>query len=75
MTKQEPQDPQKPQVPQDAPVANTRRGTLLALVFVVLLVCGGLLLAHTLRSMAQVQDCAISGRSNCGAVDTTASGN
>ena len=43
----------------------TRRGALVGLIIVVLLVVGGLVLAHVLRSMSQVQDCALSGRSNC----------
>lgn len=42
-----------------------RRGALVGLVLIVLLVAGGLLLSHALRSMAQLQDCALSGRSNC----------
>jgi hypothetical protein len=44
---------------------STRRGALVGLVLVLLLVAGGLLLTHVLRSMAQLQDCALSGRSNC----------
>jgi hypothetical protein len=44
---------------------STRRGALVGLVLVLLLVGGGLLLTHVLRSMAQLQDCALSGRSNC----------
>ena len=43
----------------------TRRGALLGLIFVLLLVAGGLALTHILRGMAQLQDCALSGRSNC----------
>jgi hypothetical protein len=44
---------------------STRRGALVGLVLVLLLVAGGLLLTHVLRGMAQLQDCALSGRSNC----------
>jgi hypothetical protein len=43
----------------------SRRGALLGLLLVLLLVAGGLILTHVLRGMAQVQDCALSGRSNC----------
>jgi hypothetical protein len=39
---------------------------LLGLAIILLLVIGGLVLTHVLRSMAQLQDCALSGRSNCG---------
>jgi len=44
---------------------NARRGALVGLVLVLLLVAGGLLLTRVLRGMAQTQDCALSGRSNC----------
>jgi hypothetical protein len=43
----------------------TRRGALVGLVVVLLLVVGGLLLTRVLRGMSQLQDCALSGRSNC----------
>ena len=43
----------------------TRRGALVGLVIILLLVVGGLILTRVLRGMAQLQDCALSGRSNC----------
>jgi hypothetical protein len=43
----------------------SRRGALLGLLLVLLLVAGGLILTRVLRGMAQTQDCALSGRSNC----------
>ena len=66
-----PKEPDEPEVPQppggngepDPP--GTRRGALVGLIVVVLLVVGGLVLTHVLRSLSQVQDCALSGRSNC----------
>ena len=73
-------EPEEPEVPEpigrsgdgrrdgDGPEGEepgTRRGALIGLVLVVLLVAGGLLLTHVLRSMALLQDCALSGRSNC----------
>jgi hypothetical protein len=45
--------------------AGTRRGAMVGLILVVLLVVGSLVLAHVLHGMAQIQDCALSGRSNC----------
>jgi len=45
--------------------ANTRLGAVVGLILVLLLVAGGLLLTHVLGGMAQLQDCALSGRSNC----------
>jgi hypothetical protein len=44
---------------------HSRRGALVGLVIILLLVAGGLLLTHVLRGMSQLQDCALSGRSNC----------
>jgi len=67
-----PMEPEEPQVPKplgrdEAPedMPGTRRGALAGLVLILLLVAGGLLLTHVLRSMSQLQDCALSGRSNC----------
>jgi hypothetical protein len=37
----------------------------MGLVMIVLLILGGLLLTHILGDMARLQDCALSGRSNC----------
>jgi hypothetical protein len=67
----EPEEPDPPHVPKllgrdgGSGSPNTRRGALVGLVIVVLLVVGGLLLTRVLRSMSQLQDCALSGRSNC----------
>jgi hypothetical protein len=71
-------EPEEPEVPEPlgrsddgrrdgdgAEEQRSRRGALVGLVLVLLLVAGGLLLTHVLRSMAQLQDCALSGRSNC----------
>ena len=54
-----PEEPEEPQEP------DHRRGALLRLVFVLLLVIGGLGLVHVLRNMSQLQDCVMSGRTNC----------
>jgi hypothetical protein len=45
--------------------ASARRGAVVGLILVLLLVVGGLLLTRVLRGMSQLQDCALSGRSNC----------
>jgi hypothetical protein len=47
------------------PAPTTRRGALIGLVIVVLLILGGLLLTRILGGMTRLQDCALSGRSNC----------
>jgi hypothetical protein len=63
----EPEEPDVPELPHgDEPEpAGARRGALVGLIVVVLLVVGCLMLTHVLRSMSQLQDCALSGRSNC----------
>ena len=65
-----PLEPEDPGVPQpldsggpEGPLS--RRGALVGLVLILLLVAGGLLLTRVLHGMAQLQDCALSGRSNC----------
>jgi hypothetical protein len=71
-----PKEPDEPEVPQppggdgsggggEPDSAGTRQGALVGLIVVVLLVVGGLVLTHVLRSMSRIQDCALSGRSNC----------
>jgi hypothetical protein len=53
---------------------DSRRGALIGLLIIVLLIVGGLLLVHALHRMSQIQDCAMSGRTNCAPIDATASG-
>ena len=71
-----PKEPDEPEVPQppggdgsdgggEPDSTGTRHGALVGLIVVVLLVVGGLVLTHVLRGLSQVQDCALSGRSNC----------
>ena len=61
MHSQQPDDPEPP---------DPRRKALLALLFVVVLVVGGLLLTQVLRHMSQLQDCVMSGRTNCAPIDS-----
>jgi hypothetical protein len=44
----------------------SRRGALAGLLIIVCLVVAGLALTGILGRMARLQDCALSGRSNCG---------
>jgi hypothetical protein len=46
-----------------------RRATLIALAAVVLLGILGYFLAHELSASARLQDCVLSGRSNCAPVE------
>jgi hypothetical protein len=49
----------------------SNRGKIAALVFVVLLVLGALWLQAKIRADAKLQDCVMSGRTNCAQVGTT----
>jgi hypothetical protein len=48
-----------------------RRAALLGLLLVLLLVGGGLYLAHVLHNAAQLQDCVMSGRTNCAPIESS----
>ena len=58
--KWQPSDPGQPDLPP------SRRGALIGLALIVLLIIGGLLLSHILGGMSQFQDCVLSGRHDCG---------
>jgi hypothetical protein len=42
---------------------------LLALLATLTLVAGGVFLTHVLRNASQLQDCVMSGRTNCAPID------
>lgn len=49
----------------------SRRGALLALIVIAVLVVGGLFLWGELSHMAAIQDCVASGRTNCAPIGGT----
>jgi hypothetical protein len=53
------------QPPEREPDPATRRAALIGMVVIVLLIFGVLLLTHILGGASRLQDCALSGRSNC----------
>ena len=61
----EPESPKRFGRDRGGGLPNSRRGALVGLVIILLLVAGGLVLTRVLRGMSQLQDCALSGRSNC----------
>jgi hypothetical protein len=64
----EPEDPDAAPPPLgsgDADARHSRHGALIGLVLILLLVAGGLVLTRVLHGMSQLQDCVLSGRSNC----------
>ncbi len=51
--------------PETPPVPDPRRTAGTMLIVTVLLVLGGVLLVHALNRTATLQDCVMSGRTNC----------
>ena len=49
----------------DDPEPPSRRTAIVAMVAIVLLVLGGLWLAHVMHDNSQMEDCLMSGRHNC----------
>jgi hypothetical protein len=60
-----PGDDWQPELPR---VPDPRRAALASLILTLLLVVGGVLLVHVLRHTADLQDCLMSGRTNCAPV-------
>jgi hypothetical protein len=59
--------------PDESQQPDSRRGALIGMGLVLLLIVAGFMLARMLRSTAQLQDCVMSGRTNCAPVETTSS--
>ncbi|HTB67812.1 MAG TPA: hypothetical protein VK727_16435 [Steroidobacteraceae bacterium] len=62
------EDP-RPEMPR---VPDPRRAAVVGLIVTVLLVLGGVLLVHVLSGTAKLQDCVMSGRTNCAPIDPPA---
>ena len=62
----------KPTPDNDPEPEGNRRGAVAGLIFAVVLLAVGLWLARELRSASQIQDCVMSGRSNCDPIETPA---
>ncbi|MBV9551335.1 MAG: hypothetical protein JO032_00955 [Alphaproteobacteria bacterium] len=48
---------------------NNRRGALIGLAIAALLVVAGIYLVNALRNQGKMEDCLMSGRSNCAPLD------
>ncbi len=57
-------DPEDPEEDGDGPLPDRRRAAMV-LLFLLLLVIGGVALVRVLKNMSSIQDCAMSGRTNC----------
>jgi hypothetical protein len=60
-------DPWQPQEPQPDPPPITRRAALIGLAVILILMLAAFFLTRALGGSARLQDCALSGRSNCSA--------
>ena len=58
-----------PEVPRPPPEPPSRRAAVLGLLVTLLLIVLGLVLVRVLRDSGRLQDCALSGRTNCAPVD------
>jgi hypothetical protein len=63
-----PEDPSRDDVP------DGRRNGLIALGIVVLLVVAGWILVYVLRNSSRLQDCVMSGRTNCAPIEAADQG-
>ncbi len=64
----EDREPEMPRIP------DPRRAALVGLVVTLLLVLGGVLLVHVLGRAARLQDCVMSGRTNCAPINPAHAG-
>jgi hypothetical protein len=62
MSEQKPQDPREP---------DSRRAAVVGLVVTIVLVVVGLILVKVLGNAGRMQDCLMSGRTNCAPIDST----
>jgi hypothetical protein len=49
--------------------SGNRRGAIAGLAIAVILIAGGIWLAHALSAQSKLQDCLMSGRTNCNVID------
>jgi hypothetical protein len=63
-------DARNEQEPPERRQADSRRGALIGMLVALLLVILGLVLVKVLGDAGRLQDCVMSGRTNCAPVDT-----
>lgn len=66
--------PHRTDEPRDRRAPDPRWPALVGLLIAVLLVVGGLLLVHVLGRVSKLQDCVMSGRTNCAPIDPNSVG-
>jgi hypothetical protein len=53
----------------DPEQGDNRRGAIAGLIIAVVLLAAGLWMAHDLTAASKMQDCAMSGRTNCNVIE------
>lgn len=66
--------PRRADEPGHPRVPDPRWGALIGLLITLLLVLGGMVLVRVLGRAARLQDCVMSGRTNCAPIDPATSG-
>jgi hypothetical protein len=56
-------------MPEPDDQSDNRRGAIVGLIIAVVLLAVGIWLARDLRSASQMQDCLMSGRTNCNVIE------
>ena len=59
----------KPGPKPDANAGNSRRGAVAGLLIAIVLLVVGVWLAHDLTAASKLQDCVMSGRTNCNVIE------
>jgi hypothetical protein len=59
----------KPQFPPRPQSGDNRRGAIAGLIIAIVILCVGWWLARDLTSASKMQDCLMSGRSNCNVIE------
>ena len=61
--------PQEPQTPPDPGGGDRRRGAVLGMLVALALIVLGLILVRVLGNAGRLQDCVMSGRTNCAPIE------
>jgi hypothetical protein len=65
----EPKPGKKPNIPPKSQPGDSRRGAIAGLIIAAVILAVGLWLARDLTAASKMQDCVMSGRSNCNVIE------